>query len=247
MGGAGAAIACRIGVAWAENFAVFTVNMKFQCFRRKILAVLSALLPPLLSSTALAADCVPNSHSKDVPQEILARLKCLDDRIAALEGTGPAWKVAAARAKSALQAQEAGNIRIEVDSCSKSNGNIECDIYITSDEDKDVEFKGDSRLVDENGLTFYWLGYQTPGQRMDTGNVRRYFISETRTRATIFFRAGDLTPADKLSAVQLQFSTAHEGAIKGYALTIRNVPLKGEREPNRIEAAARSPQPPGAR
>ncbi len=220
------------------------MKIKHRCYTRIIAAVLPALFPLLLSFDALAADCQPNSRANDTrqtsgaPQDILARLKCLDERIAALEGSGPAWKAAAERAKTALHSQEAGHVRIEMDSCSMSNGNMACDLYITASEDKDVEFREDSRAVDENGSTFYWLGYQTPGQKMDTGIVRRYFVGETRTRATAIFRVGDLVPAGKLSAVQLQFSTAQDGAKERYALTIRNVPLKEEPRANRMEAAA---------
>jgi hypothetical protein len=177
----------------------------------------------LLSSAALAGDCSVELKSTDDYRVLSSKLKCLNDRINALEGSNPMQKVVAKpKANAGTQVQEAGGLRIELEGCAKAGGNISCNIFVTSTaNDQRASFYSSSHAVDSNGTVVKWKGYQTSGAKMETGDANRYFIADVRNAATMFFEAGDAPVAEMLSALQIKFNAQSSGT-----LTFRNVALK---------------------
>ena len=177
-----------------------------------------------LSSPVLAADCATDLKATDTYKELSAKLKCLNDRISALEGSGNTSQKAALSSKPVLgtQTQEGGGVKLEIESCAKAGANFSCRLFITATSgDQNVQFDYESKAVDASGTVFRWKGFQTAGQQMETGSVSRSFIGDVRTASTIFFEGGDKGLDTTLSALQLKLYT--QGKL--YIITFRNLQL----------------------
>jgi hypothetical protein len=178
----------------------------------------------LAPSMVQAADCATDLKPTDTFKELSAKLKCLNDRISVLEKGGAASVATRPQPQPipGTRVQEAGGIKIELESCSKSGSGISCKIFVTSsDNDREAGFSDGSRAVDYNGVVLTWKGYQTAGEQMRRGWINRSFIADTRTAANIYFEAERETLADGLRALQVIYSTERSERTA----TFKNVPL----------------------
>lgn len=121
---------------------------------------------PLASGAAVAADCDVTVKETDGLKDLSAKLKCLHDRIKALEGKGAA-EATNTLARPALpqpgnlertKVFQNGSLQVELQKCgwSKNNNNLTCSFQLgnLTQQDKKACFGPASRLVTDSGSTF---------------------------------------------------------------------------------------------
>jgi hypothetical protein len=176
------------------------------------------------SAPVLAANCDTELKSTDTYKELSAKLKCLNDRISAIEGSGSTSQKAALRVSptKATQVQEAGGIKMELEGCSTSGGSIACRIYITATVNDDIIYLwGQSQAVNQEGAVLPIYGYQGRGEKEVehiTTNISRKLIKDARTSAVVFFNLGPDNVTEQFSALQFKLGRGSQ-----YSVTFRNV------------------------
>jgi hypothetical protein len=184
--------------------------------------------PPSPKRSAAVADCDVELKPSDTFKELSAKLKCLETRIRALEGsaaTGPVVAPPPAAKFSAVASMESGGIRFDVENCKKSGSGIVCRVFITSlGKDQSVYFTNGSRSVDTNGVLYSWKGYQGFGEKqMDQGGIRRWFVADVRTGTSLYFDAQIDQVAQSLAVVQIDFQLEGSGSKQ---VSFRNLSLQ---------------------
>lgn len=134
------------------------------------LRLVLTLMACVIGGSASAADCATELKSSDGFKELSAKLKCLEDRIKALEGSRadkhamPAAPPAGA-AKGSSRISFSG-VEIALEKCARlENRDVYCKFSITNptEEDKKVCFQYESRIVADTGASFSQAMYQSVG------------------------------------------------------------------------------------
>ncbi len=123
---------------------------------------LIALGSVVVSISTHAADCDTELKSTDGFKDLSVKLRCLHDRIKALEGsTGAGAPSAASLAKAAsprVRTLQNGIFQVELKKCawSQSNSDLYCDFEFTNltTDDKKLCLGEKSRLVTDSGASF---------------------------------------------------------------------------------------------
>jgi hypothetical protein len=190
----------------------------------RLLYVVFLLLLPLVSARALAADCDIDLKPTDTYKELSAKLKCLNNRINALEGSaGQSPRKALSQPKVATQVEEAGGIRVELEGCLKSSANIVCRIFLTATTtDAPVYIGYQSRAVNQDGAVIDMMGFQGLGEKeierfpCNGCNIQRQLIKDAKMNAVIFFKNSTENDTEQFTALRRQLGG-------NYSVTFRNV------------------------
>lgn len=170
--------------------------------------LLAASLILLLPMPLLAANCDTELKSTDTYKELSAKLKCLNDRINSLEGSGATAqkKNLTPRPAAGIQVQEVGGKKIELESCLNSGSSVACTVFITTIKDGNLSIGNSSRALDEQGAILEFEGFRGANEenvsRPMYGYVHRYYVSEVRTMGAILFKSAKRV--ELLSAIQIK-------------------------------------------
>jgi hypothetical protein len=187
--------------------------------------VLASIVVLLMASPVWARDCETDLKPNATYKELSAKLKCLNDRINALEGIEGTAQKSVPKAKPAFgtQVQEADGFRIELESCSKSGGEIACKLFVSSSRDRNMLIARDSRIVTDDGVSLDLVGYHKAGERdMRRCCVGSYIevdlVAEARSAGVIYFKSAAIISSDLLATVSMKLANQQGVKFKNIRL-----------------------------
>jgi hypothetical protein len=178
-----------------------------------------------LSSSVSAANCDTDLKQTDTYKQLSAKLKCLNDRINALEGIENTAQKSEPRTKpvAETQVQEADGFRIELESCSKSGGEVACKLFVTSGlRDRSMYITQDSSIVTDDGISLDLVGYHKAGakdmSRCVGNSIRVDLIAEARSAGVIYFKSAGVISSDLLTTISIKVSNREGVRFKNIRL-----------------------------
>lgn len=206
--------------------------------------VLPTLLSGLLSALPLpgpasAGDCGLDLKPTDDYQALTAKLKCLENRIKALEGgtlengtleNGTLAQTGAQRDRARPPAskftQEISEVRFEVDNCQQDEKVILCKMFMTSfGADAEVTFGPNSGVIDGAGSKYRFWNYMGFGEQdwdFLVPAIKRTFIADVRTGGKFRFTGDPEQKAESLAILQLEVTIKDRKQL----LNMRNIPVQ---------------------
>lgn len=196
--------------------------------------VIGLFVLSLLWAAPALASCPTTLKPTDGYNELSAMLKCLDDRITALEGKGAqsrsAGPVSLPKPQASEMAQTAQGFIVEVLGCAKAVTTVSCRFRVTSEKDNVLNIYNDTAIFDAAGVQTPASGiaFQAAAETKRFRFVFKELIAGVPVDGELQFAE---TPGDarELAALRIKLSDAdrpnRNQETKADVLTFRNIPL----------------------
>jgi hypothetical protein len=152
--------------------------------------IVAALLSLALTSSASATNCDTDLKPADTYKDLSSKLKCLNDRINALEGYKSELGSKAVNTENPMPIKtgasfkgNAGPFSIEVMRCLHKGGNTECQVKILTGEDGDLlYYLSETLIFDSSGemrllMDIHGKNVDKPSSRRRQDNMKQRIVS----------------------------------------------------------------------
>jgi hypothetical protein len=184
----------------------------------------------VLSGTAATASCDVDLKPTDKYQELSTKLRCLEDRINALEdgrsrGTGKPGILV--QASTTENTQEADRLRLQLQSCTRKGQSVSCGMTLTTiSNDSVVAIWNDSLASDNAGAQSTLAEIEVNGKKTE---MKRYahFDNEFVSDVPVFYRLSFdniSSQASQIAALKIYFKNGSRG--NKTSVTFRGIDIK---------------------
>ncbi len=194
--------------------------MKVACFGVSLLA---------FSNAAAATPCDVDLKAADKYQELSAKIGCLENRISALEAgrsRGIEKPGILVQAASTENTQEAGRLRLQLQSCARKGQSVTCGMTLaTISDDSKVSIYNKSLASDNAGTQSTLSGIEANGKKKDMKQYS-YFENEFVSDVPVAYRLefDNISPqATQIAALKIYF---RNGQDNDTSVTFRGIDIK---------------------